>query len=277
MQIYVLDVPWNPAGENEAWMHMDLDHTHVRFDMQSGVNLLFHEDHFKIIPYGNKVPVVQNADLCGFDIAPGYSMRWQYDHMFHYHYDNRKRAFMIVRLPIWRPNPLPFAKSDYPKIDAAMRARFKNTGPLDLTTPCWFPFSQAERQCKYWKALYDGKKRQYDKLLEDYHDIDDKYTELEKNLEETDAKMAIHTAALEKIDKCLECAVCLQRFASHEHSVMASCGHLVHIKCKKDLEDKHIADHCVECRAPVEYWQDFRGFTDISAAVSTLHTALDPA
>ena len=268
MQIYVLDVPWNPAGENEAWMHMDLDHTHVRFDMLSGVNLLFQEDHFKIIPYGPKVPVIiQNADMCGFDIAPGYSMRWQYDHMFHYLYDNRKRAFMIVRLPIYRPNPPPFAKSDYPKIDAAMRARFKNIGPPDHTTPCWFPLPQAERQRDYWKTLYEAKKRAHDKMLEDYHSLDDKHSALEKDLQETRAKLALHTVALDKIDKALECSLCLERFSSTGPSVMASCGHVVHTTCK----DQHAeAKICAECRAPVAYWQDFTGFTAISQAVTTL-------
>jgi hypothetical protein len=291
MQIYVLDVPWNPTGVHEAWMHMDLDNTHVRFDLCSGLNLLFHEDHFKIIPYGPLTPVVLNADMCGFDIAPGYSMRWQYDHMFHYHYDNRKRAIMIARLPTYKPNPPPFTRSDSPLIDAAMRSRFKNMGAPNLTTPCWFPFSQAERQRDYWKALYEGKKRAYDKLRDDYHNIDETYTELEKDLErshakttalekdldETQAKMALQKAALEKIDKALECAVCLQRFSSTGPSVMASCGHVVHIKCKLALEAQNTADHCVECRASVEYWQEFRGFTDISQAVTTLHTALPPA
>ena len=277
MQVYVLNIPWNPKGDQEAWMQMDQDHCHVRFDMSSGINFHFYKDHFKVVPYGPKMPAITNSNLCAYDVPAGCCVRWQYGHMFHHQYDSTKRAFMIVKLPIHNPDSPPYTRQDSPAIDAVMRKKFRIMGPPDLKTPCWFPLSEAERQRDYWKALYEEKKRAHTKVLEDYQYLDDKQYALEKDLEEAQAKLALHTVALDKIDKALECAICLQRFASHEPSVMASCGHVVHIKCKKDLEEKHSADRCVECRASVEYWQEFRGFTDISAAVSTLHTALDPA
>ena len=277
MQVYVLNIPWNPKGEQEAWMQMDQDHCHVRFDMLSGINFYFYKDDFKVVPYGPKMPAITNANMCAFDVPAGCCVRWQYDHMFHHQYDSTKRAFMIVKLPIHNPDSPPYTKHDSPAIDAVMRQKFRMLGLPNLTTPCWFPLPQAERQRDYWKALYEGKKRAHDKLLKDYNDLDEKQFALEKDLEEAQAELALHTVALDKIDKALECAICFQRFSSTGPSVMASCGHVVHTGCKKNLEDKQSANDCAECRAPVAYWQDFRGFTDISEAVTTLHTALAPA
>ena len=277
MQVYVLNIPWNPKGEQEAWMQMDQDHCHVRFDMLSGINFYFYKDDFKVVPYGPKMPAITNANMCAFDVPAGCCVRWQYDHMFHHQYDSTKRAFMIVKLPIHNPDSPPYTKHDSPAIDAVMRQKFRMLGLPNLTTPCWFPLPQAERQRDYWKALYEGKKRAHDKLLKDYNDLDEKQFALEKDLEEAQAELTLHTVALDKIDKALECAICFQRFSSTGPSVMASCGHVVHTGCKKNLEDKQSANDCAECRAPVAYWQDFRGFTDISEAVTTLHTALAPA
>ena len=275
MQVYVLNIPWNPKGEQEAWMQMDQDHCHVRFDMLSGINFYFYKDDFKVVPYGPKMPAITNANMCAFDVPAGCCVRWQYDHMFHHQYDSTKRAFMIVKLPIHNPDSPPYTKHDSPAIDAVMRQKFRMLGLPNLTTPCWFPLPQAERQRDYWKALYEGKKRAHDKFLQDYNDLDEKYEEIEKDLEEAQAKLTLHTVALDNIDKALECAICFQRFSSTGPSVMASCGHVVHTGCKKKLKEKQLG--CAECRAPVAYWQDFRGFTAISEAVTTLHTALAPA
>ena len=270
MQVYVLNIPWNPQGEQEAWMQMDQDHCRVRFDMLSGINFYFYKDYFKVVPYGPKMPAIANANLCAYDVSAGCCVRWQYDHMFHHQYDSTKRAFMVVKLPIiYDPNSVPYTKEDSPAIDAVVRQKFKCA--VDHTTPCWFPLPQAERQRDYWKTIYEAKKRAHDKMLEDYHSLDDKHSALEKDLQETRAKLALHTVALDKIDKALECSLCLERFSSTGPSVMASCGHVVHTTCK----DQHAeAKICAECRAPVAYWQDFTGFTAISQAVTTLETAL---
>jgi hypothetical protein len=274
MQIYMQDVPWDPNGDKEAWMEMDLDHTHVRFDMQSGVNFLFYEDHFKIIPYGPMVPAILNADMCGFDIAPGYSMKWQYDHMFHYHYGTTKRAFMVAKMHMLKSNPPPFTKKDSPIIDAIMRGRFKIRGTPDLTMPCWFPLSQTERERDHWKNLCESMKQTHIQSLKNYNDLVEQNALLEKALLDSEAEVRLRTDALQSIDKALECAVCLNRFSSTGHCMMASCGHVLHTACHKEREARGTANVCVECRAPVSYWQDFRGFTAISDAITTLDTKL---
>lgn len=281
MQIYLISetngvsIPWNPHGEKEAWMHMDVDECLVKFDMESGINFCFSGDCFKVIPYGRTEPNIYDHNMCGFTLAHGYCMKWQYDHMFHYHVGNSKRAFMVVKLPISKPNPPPFTKSDSPAIDAVMRTRFKISYPSNPTTPYWFPSSQVEREREYWKALYESKKRAYDQSIEHYNELDTSTTILQENLEKSEAKVQIQTTALRNIDIALECAICFQRFSSTKPSVMASCGHVVHMECKKKLEEKQTPNVCVECRAPISYWQDFRGFTAISEAITKLHTALD--
>lgn len=281
MQIYLISetngvsIPWNPHGEKEAWMHMHMDECLVKFDMETGINFCFSDDCFKVIPYGRTEPNIYDHNMCGFTLAHGYSMKWQYDNMFHYHVGNSKRAFMVVKLPISKPNPPPFTKSDSPAIDAAMRTRFKISYASNPTTPYWFPSSQVEREREYWKSLYQSKKNAYDKAVEDYNELDDKNILLQKKLDKSEVKAQLQTLALQKIDIALECAVCFERFSSAGPSVMANCGHVVHMECKKNLEEKQSANVCVECRAPISHWQDFPGFTAISEAITKLHTALD--
>jgi len=281
MQIYIPDVPYNPDGEKEAWMHMDVDHCQVKFDTESGINFIFSEDYFKIIPYGHSEPNIYDQNLCGFTIAPGYCMKWQYDHMFHYHCGNTKtafkRAFMVVKLQLTKPNPPPYTWKDSPTIDAMIRQRFKTTGPPNLTTPCWFPSSQTERERDYWKGLYQSKKRAYDKAVEDYVEMDDKNILLQNKLEKSEAKVQLQMLALQNIDMALECAFCFQRFSPTEHCMMANCGHVVHVDCKKKLEDKQKANTCIYCQSPIQHWQKFHGFTTISQAFTKLHTAFDKA
>ena len=128
MQIYIQDVPWDPDGEKEAWMHMEIEHCLVRLDLESGINFFFSEDHYKIIPYGRIEPCVYDHNMCGFTLAPGYCMKWQYDHMFHYHHNNIKRAFMVVKMPLCKPNPPLFTKESSSIIWRGVRKRKRTNG-----------------------------------------------------------------------------------------------------------------------------------------------------
>jgi hypothetical protein len=267
MQIFILDAPWDPNGDKEAWMLMDRDHCHIRLDTQSGINFMFYSDCFKVIPYGPKITNIADADNCAYDIAPGYSVMWQYNRMFHHHYADIKRAFMVVKLPISKPNPPPYTKNDSATVDTAVRQMFRTIGPPDLTMPCWFSRSQAERERDYWKALYESKKRGHEQCLRDYDRLDEKLIACE-------AKLHVQTVALKSIEKAVECAICLQRFSSNEHCMMASCGHLIHKHCHKKLEDDKKADTCVTCQVHVRFWLKFHGFTAISDSVAKAQAAL---
>lgn len=270
MQIYIQDVPWDPDGEKEAWMHMEMEHCLVRLDLESGINFFFSEDHYKIIPYGRIEPCVYDHNMCGFTLAPGYCMKWQYDHMFHYHHNNIKRAFMVVKMSLCKPNPPLFTKESSSIIDGLMRTRFKCAGPPALTMPCWFPSSQVERERDHYKALYNGKKQALDQSIENYLELDTRTTLLENNLDKSEAKVRRLSSALEDIDQALQCAICLERFAPTGHCKMASCGHVIHTHCHAKKNDT-----CATCRAPVRYWQDFHGFTAISEAITKVHAELD--
>ena len=272
MQIYMQDVPWDPNGEKEAWMDADDDMCHVKFDMEAGVNLIFDLDHFKIMPYGPETHTIATSDMCAWDVAPGYTMRWKYDHMLHYQYKNRKRAFMVVRLPTEQiPTDLhPMSNA----IEAVMRDRFRISKSSDLTTPCWFPSSQVERERDYYKTMYEDKKRAYDTLYSDYMDLDKRTALMEANFDKCETKLQFHKDALDTIDKALVCAICMERFDSTGHCMMPSCGHVIHTACQEQQTEKGELK-CATCRAPVRYWQDFFGFTAISAAITTLRTDMD--
>lgn len=267
MQIFILDAPWDPNGDKEAWMLMDRDHCHIRLETQAGINFMFYSDGFKVIPYGPKMTNITDSDNCGYDIAPGFSVMWKYNRMFHHQYADIKRAFIVVKLPISNPNPPVFTKNDSATVDAAVRQMFRTLGPPDLTMPCWFPKSQAERERDYWKALYESKKRGHEQCLRDYDLLDAKLIACE-------AKLHIQTVALKSIEKAVECAICLHRFSSNEHCMMASCGHLVHKHCHKKLEDDKKADTCVTCQGHVRFWLKFHGFTAISDSVAKAQAAL---
>jgi len=268
MQIFILDVPWDPNGDKEAWMLMDRDHCHIRLETQAGINFMFYGDGFKVIPYGPKMTSIADSDNCTYDIAPGYSVMWQYNRMFHHQYADIKRAFMVVKLPISNPNPPPYTKHDSDTVDIAVRNMFRTIGPPDLTMPCWFPRSQTERERDYWKALYESKKRGHQQCLRDYDLLDAK-------LIASEAKLHIQTVALKSIEKAVECAICLQRFSSTGHCMMASCGHPIHTLCHKKLEDDKKADTCVTCQGHVRFWQRFHGFTAISDSIAKAQEALN--
>ena len=273
MQIYMQEGPWDPNGEKEAWMKMDTDSCNVKFDMESGINFIFHDDHYKIIPYGPVQPTIGNREMCAYDVPPGCSMRWMYDHIFHYHHKNIRRAFMVVRLPT---EQIPTGFPMFNGIETVMRDRFKIARSSDLTTPCWFPSSQVERERDHFKALFETQRRQYVQTIRDYNELDERTTLLEENLDKCEAKISLQTATLQTIDEALQCAICLERFSSTNLSMMASCGHVIHTACQEQQKAKGELK-CVTCRAPVRYWQDFRGFTAISEAITKLNAALDSA
>ena len=201
-------------------------------------------------------------------------MKWQYGHMFHYHHNDTKRAFMIVRLPKEQiPTGLhPISNA----IEAVMRDRFRIARSSDLATPCWFPSSQVERERDHFKALYEAKNLKYVQTIRDYNELDERTTLLEENLNKCEAKISLQSATLQTIDEALQCAICLERFSSTSLSMMASCGHVIHTTCQEQQKAKGELK-CVTCRAPVRYWQDFRGFTAISEAITKLNAALNSA
>jgi hypothetical protein len=273
MQIYMPSLPYDPNGDKEAWVEMDADNTHARFDMESGINFLFYDDYYKIIPYGPKLPVIFDSNLCGCDISSGFSLKWQYDHMFHYFLGDTKRAFMIAKLRLKTYCP-PFTRKDSPTVEAIMRKRFKTPGPPDLTMPCWFSKSQTQSERDMYKALYELKDRELQSKEQELQECLKECAELDEELGSSKTKERLQSAALKSIDESLQCALCLQRFPNTGYIMMASCGHVMHTACRKLQEEKKKADVCAECRAPVRYWQEFRGFTGIASAITTLNTQL---
>jgi hypothetical protein len=266
MQIYTSQEAYDPDGEKEAWVEMDMNNTHVRFEISSGINFFFYDDFYKIIPYGPQLPVICNADMCGFEVAAGFSLKWQYDHMFHYSYGDTKRAFMIakLRLKTYRP---PFTIKESHLVEDIMRKRFCIPKSAKLTTPCWFSKSQIESERDMYKALYASKDQELTEAFKEFGELD-------VELRSVRTKERLQSEALKSIDEALQCALCLQRFPSTGYITMASCGHVICAECHKLQEKKEGADVCSECRAPVRYWQEFRGFTGIASAITTLNAKL---
>lgn len=115
--------------------------------------------------------------------------------------------------------------------------------------------------------MYESKVRELTECFKECADLDEQLGSFK-------TKERLQSAALQSIDEALQCAICLQRFHCTGHCMMASCGHVIHTECHKLQEEKKLADVCSECRAPVRYWQDFRGFTGIASAITTLNTKL---
>ena len=180
---------------------------------------------------------------------------------------------MVVRLPTEK---IPTGFPMFCGIEAVMRDRFRIERSSDLTTPCWFPSSQVERERDHFKALFEAQKRQLLQAIQDYNELDERTTLLEENLDKCEAKISLQSATLQTIDEALQCAICLERFSSTSLSMMASCGHVIHTTCQEQQQAKGELK-CVTCRAPVHYCQDFRGFTAISEAITKLNAALDSA
>ena len=100
---------------------------------------------------------------------------------------------------------------------------------------------------------------------------------LEQHSADLELELDKKSDALKAIDKALECAICFERFSSTGPCTMTSCGHVVHTECHQKQQDHGTSNTCAECRAPVHSWQDFRGFTAISDAMSKLDAALGRA
>ena len=67
MQIFVHGAPWSSAAAKDAWIELDMMQCHVKFDMQSGVNLFFASTVFKIVPYASDTTTISiyDGDVCG--------------------------------------------------------------------------------------------------------------------------------------------------------------------------------------------------------------------
>jgi len=255
MQIFVQGAPWSSTAAKDAWIELDMMQCHVKFDMQSGVNLFFASTVFKIVPYAPDTTTISiyDADMCGVtNVAPGYSLEWVYDRMFYYTCGAVKRAFMIVKIPVSRP----FTKLASSEVERMVRDKFRFSGPAELNGPCWLPFSMAETHRDYWMAMYEKTMKEH-KELQKSHDL------LEGRLNKKEI-------AIKEIRSALECPQCMSLLDPNIYCFVSNCGHMLCDECHVSNKARKMGDKCGQCNGTNTVWTKFYGMTFISEALQKI-------